>query len=62
MNNGKVYVTLESFDQRLMINSLVSFKNDLEKQGKPTEDVSYLIMKVINAPSARDKRRTRDAR
>ena len=62
MNGEKVCVTLESFDQRLMVNGLVEFKNDLARRGKPTEDVENLIMKVIDAPPAKEKRRDREAR
>ena len=46
--SDRVCVTLENFDQRLMVNGLVEFKNDLIRQGKPTEDVENLIMKVID--------------
>lgn len=60
--NDRVCVTLENFDQRLMVNGLVEFKNDLIRQGKPTEDVENLIMKVIDAPPAKEKRRDREAR
>jgi len=60
--NDRVCVTLENFDQRLLVNGLVEFKNDLIRQGKPTEDVENLIMKVIDAPPAKEKRRDREAR
>lgn len=60
--SGKVCVTLEDFDHRLMVNGLVEFKNDLIRQGKPTEDIENLIMKVIDAPPAKEKRRDREAR
>ena len=60
--NNKVCVTLENFDQRLMVSGLVKFKNDLQREGEPTEDVEDLIMKVINAPPAKEKRRSREAR
>ena len=62
MKGDKVCVTLESFDHRLMVNGLIEFKNDLERLGKPTEDVENLIMKVIDAPPAKEKRRDREAR
>ena len=60
--NERVCVTLENFDQRLMVNGLVEFKNDLLRQGKPTEDVESLIMKVIDAPPVKEKRRDRETR
>ena len=58
----KVVVTLDSFEQRLMVNGLVGFKNTLQTQDKPLEDVEDLIMKVIDAPPAKEKRREREAR
>ena len=62
MTSERVCVTLEEFDQRLMVNGLVEFKNDLQRQGRPTEDVENLIVKVIDVPPAREKRREREAR
>lgn len=62
MQSDRVCVTLENFDQRLLVNGLLEFKNGLERQGKPTEDVENLIMKVIDAPPAKEKRRDREAR
>ena len=62
MSSEKVMVTLDNFEQRLMINGLVGFKNDLKRQKKPMEDVENLILKVINAPSAKGKRRGREGR
>ena len=62
MDSQKVVVTLDSFEQRLMVNGLVGFKNDLKRQDKPLEDIEDLILKVIDAPSAKEKRRDREGR
>ena len=62
MDSQKVVVTLDSFEQRLMVNGLVGFKNDLKRQDKPLEDIEELILKVIDAPSAKEKRRDREGR
>ena len=43
---GEVVLKLSGFEQRLMVNGLVEFKNDLTKNDKPTEDVDDLILKV----------------
>ena len=48
MSSQKVVVTLDSFEQHLMVNGLVEFKNGLKRQDKPLEDVEDLIMKVID--------------
>jgi len=62
MIRNKIRITRDSFDQRLMVNSLVEFKNRLEQQGQPTEDVANLILKVINAPVTRERRWCHEAR
>lgn len=56
-------VELDSYEQGLMVNGLNSFRNSLLEQDQPTEDVEDLILKVIDAPSRKEKRRAgREAR
>ena len=63
MRDEKRVVTLNSFEQQLMVQGLNDFRNDALRDGKPTEDVDDLIMKVIDAPTKREKRRAdREAR
>ncbi len=62
MGNEKVMVTLDSFEQRLMVKGLVDFKNGLKREDKPLEDIEDLILKVIDAPPAKEKRREREGR
>ena len=63
MGNGKVVVELDDFEQRLMVSGLADFRNDLIRDEKPTEDVDELILKVIDAPTKKEKRRAdREAR
>ena len=57
MRDEKRVVTLNSFEQRLMVQSLNDFRNDALRDGKPTEDVDNLLLKVIDAPTKREKRR-----
>lgn len=57
MAGDKVVVTLDDFEQRLMVNGLADFRNDLIREDKPTEDVDDLILKVIDAPTKKEKRR-----
>ena len=57
MRNEKRVVTLNGFEQRLMVRGLTDFRNDAIRDGKPTEDVDGLILKVIDAPTKREKRR-----
>ena len=56
MRDEKCVVTLNSYEQRLMVRGLTDFRNDAIQGGKPTEDVDDLIIKVINAPIAKPRR------
>ena len=57
MAEEKKVLTLDEFEQRLMVNGLMDFRNDLLKDDKPTEDINDLILKVIDAPTKKEKRR-----
>ena len=59
----KVVVTLDDFEERLLVSGLADFRNDLIRDEKPTEDVDDLILKVIDAPTQKEKRKAdREAR
>ena len=63
MNMDCVSLDLNGREQRLMVNSLVGFRNGLIVARKPTEDVDDLLLKVIDAPPKKKKRwRDRDSR
>ena len=62
MHNKRVVVTLDGFEQRLMVNGLVELKNNLQRQGKPPEDVEDLILKIIDAPTEKERRHDREMR
>ena len=57
MAEEKKVLTLDEFEQRLMVSGLMDFRNDLLKADKPTEDINDLILKVIDAPTKKEKRR-----
>lgn len=57
MAEEKKVVTLGDFEQRLMVSGLMDFRNDLLRDEKPTEDINDLILKVIDAPTKKEKRR-----
>lgn len=62
MAEGKRVLTLDDFEQRLMVRGLTDFRNDTLRHGKPTEDVDALILKVIDAPIKKGGRINRAAR
>ena len=43
-------IQVSDYEQRLMVNGLNAFRNDLIRDGKPTEDINALLIKVIDAP------------
>ena len=57
MAEEKKVITLDDFEQRLMVRGLMNIRNDLLKEEKPTEDINDLILKVIDAPTTKEKRR-----
>lgn len=57
MADEKKVITLDDFEQRLMVSGLMDFRNNLLKEEKPTEDINDLILKVIDAPTKKEKRR-----
>jgi hypothetical protein len=63
MADTKVVVTLDNFEQRLMVSGLADFRNGLIREDKPTEAVDDLIIKVIDAPTEKAKKKAdREAR
>lgn len=57
MGEEKRVIEVDSFDHRLMVSGLTDFRNDLIKEDKSTEDVDELILKVIDAPTKKEKRK-----
>ena len=62
MAEKQVELTLDSFEQRLMVSGLMAFKRTLHWRGEPTQDVEQLILRVINAPDVREKQAGYEAR
>ena len=62
MSEEKRVISIDDFEHRLMVKGLIDFRNDLIKDEKPTEDIDVLLLKVIKAPTTKEKRRLdRDA-
>lgn len=57
MKTDKRVITVDSFEHDLLINGFNEFRNQLLKDEKPTEDVDSLLMKIIDAPYLKEKRR-----
>ena len=57
MAEEKKVITLDDFEQLLMVSGFMDFRYQLLKEDKPTEDINDLILKVIDAPTKKEKRR-----
>ena len=56
-------IQVSDYEQRLMVNALNAFRNDLIRDDKPTEDIDDLLLKVIDAPTQKEKKKAdREAR
>ena len=57
MVEDKMIVTLDSFEQRLMVSALTDFRNELIREERPTEDVDVLLLKVIDAAPQKERKK-----
>lgn len=48
MREKKIKVSFTDFECNLLINGIFEWRNMLLEEGKPTEDVDELILKIIN--------------
>ena len=63
MAEEKVVVTMEDYEQRLAVKGLMEFRGDLLEEDMPTEDLDELSLKIIDAPTRKEKRKAdREAR
>ena len=58
MRSRKRVIALVDFEHNLLINGFNEFRNMLLEEEKPTEDVDELLLKIIDAPLEKDKRRS----
>ena len=56
VRGSKRTISLEDFERRLLVRGLTALRNDTIMEGKPTEDVDELILKLIDAPLASHRR------
>lgn len=55
MSEEKRVVMLTGYEHRVMVRGLTDCRNSALRNGKPTEDMDRLILKVIDAPVRRKK-------
>lgn len=53
----KRVLTLDRYEHGVVINALNEMRNDLLEEERPTDIVDEVLLKVINAPTKKEKRR-----
>ena len=57
MHDSPRVVSLSEREYQLMVNGLNSFRSDCIRAEKPVDDINLLLMKVIQAPRKKERRR-----
>ncbi len=52
-------IEVSDYEHRLMVHCIMTARNDYIDEGTPTEDVNKLMVKVIDAPTKKQKRKER---
>ena len=55
MRKEKYYIVLEEYERRMIINSLNELRNRLIADGRYTEAVDEILLKIINAKKKKFK-------
>ena len=53
----KRVLTLDRYEHGVVINALTEMRNDLLEEERPTDIVDEVLLKVIDAPTKKEKRR-----
>ena len=56
MDNKKYEIEVDDFQHRFIIQALSEKRNELIAEGKSTEDINDLLLKVIDAKQKKKKR------
>ena len=60
MKEEKRLLTLDQYEHGVMVNALNELRNDLIEEQRPTDAVDDLLLKTIDAPIKKQKRRSHD--
>ena len=55
-------IEVDDFDHRLLVNSIMEFRNKVIQEGVSTEDVDDLLLRIIAAPVQKPKWRSHEER
>jgi hypothetical protein len=57
MKEEERVISLDHYEYGVMVNALNEFRNDLIEEQRPTDAVDDLLIKTIDAPAKKQKRR-----
>jgi hypothetical protein len=57
MKVEKRILTLDRYEHGVVINALNDFRNDLIEEKRPTDAVDDVLLKAIDAPTKKEKRK-----
>ena len=60
MKKDERMLTLDDNEYGVVVNALNELRNDLIKEQRPTDAVDELLLKTIDAPTKKQKRRKQD--
>ena len=60
MKEEERVLTLDDYEYGVVVNTLNELRNDLIKDERPTDAVDELLLKTIDAPTKKHKRRKQD--
>jgi hypothetical protein len=57
MTEAKRIMTMDDFEHRLLVGCINKARTEYMEEGKPTEDINELLIKAIEAPTKKEKRK-----
>ena len=57
MTEAKRIMTMDDFEHRLLVGCINKARTEYMEEGKPTEDINQLLIKAIEAPTKKEKRK-----
>jgi len=60
MKEEERVLTLDNYEYGVVVNALNELRNDLIEERRPTDAVDDLLLKTIDAPTKKQKRRSHD--
>ena len=57
MTEAKRIMTMDDFEHRLLVGCINKARTEYMEEGKPTEDINELLIKAIEAPIKKEKRK-----